>query len=276
VCAANVSEGRDGRVLDALREAAASALLDVHVDVDHHRCVLTMAGPPDVLVARVLEVGAVAIRSIDLRRHAGVHPRLGALDVVPFAPLDGVSLDGAVAAREATIQGLAALGIPVFRFGPSGAAGERSLPELRRDAFKGSAPDAGPRAPHPTAGATAVGARLPLVAWNLWLQGASPAATRAIAVRVRQPSVRALGFEVAGATQVSCNLLDAAVVTPLDVYRLVESALDGGAHVVRCELVGLVPAAVLRAVPEDWWARLDLALDRAVETQVAAAGLSSG
>ena len=275
MCAANVSEGRDGKVLDALREAASDALLDVHVDVDHHRSVLTMAGPPDALVPRVLAVGGVALTSIDLRRHTGVHPRLGSLDVVPFAPLEGVSLEGAVAAREAAIEGLADLGIPVFRFGPLASGSPRSLPEVRRDAFQVASPDAGPRERHPTAGATAVGARLPLVAWNLWLQGASLGATRALAALVRQQSVRALGFEVTGATQVSCNLLDAAVVTPLDVYRLVDGALDPGAHVVRCELVGLVPAAVLHAVPEGWWARLDLSSDRAVETRAAAAGLSA-
>jgi glutamate formiminotransferase len=274
VCAANVSEGRDGTVLDALRDAASDALLDVHVDVDHHRSVLTMAGPPEDLVSRVLAVGAVALATIDLRRHAGVHPRLGSLDVVPFAPLEGVSLEGALAAREAAIDGLGAMGIPVFRFGPDGVGGVRSLPELRRGAFHAISPDAGPAARHRTAGATAVGARLPLVAWNLWLQGISLAATRALAALVRGPSVRALGFEVTGATQVSCNLLDAAVVTPLDVYRLMEGALDPTGHVVRCELVGLVPVAVLRAVPEGWWARLDLSVDRAVETRAAAAGLS--
>lgn len=276
MCAANVSEGRDGSVLDALRAAASDALLDVHVDVDHHRSVFTMAGSAAALVARVLSVAAVALASIDLRRHAGVHPRLGALDVVPFAPLEGVALEGAVTAREAAIEGLAALGIPVFRFGPAAEGPGRSLPELRRAAFGTLAPDAGPPARHPTAGATAVGARLPLVAWNLWLQGASLASTRALAASVRQPAVRALGLQVSGATQVSCNLLDPAVTTPLDVYRQVEGALDAGAHVVRCELVGLAPAAVLAAVPEDWWSIVDLSADRALEVRAAAAGLCAG
>jgi glutamate formiminotransferase len=275
VCAVNLSEGRDGRVLDALRAAAADALLDVHVDVDHHRSVFTMAGAPAALVARVRAIARVAVASIDLRRHAGVHPRLGALDVVPFAPLEGDGLEDAVAARERAIDALAALGLPVFRFGRAREGHERTLPELRRGAFSAIPPDAGPSVPHPTAGATAVGARMPLVAWNLWLQGASLEATRDLAARVRQPRVRALGLAVTGATQVSCNLLDPARVTPLDLYRTVEGALGPDAHVVRCELVGLVPSAVLHAVPEDWWSRLDLSEDRTVEVRAAAAGLGA-
>jgi len=273
VCAANVSEGRDGRVLDALRDAAGTALLDVHVDVDHHRSVFTLAGPIPFLTERVLALAETAIAAIDLRRHEGVHPRLGALDVVPFAPLSEGSLEPAVTARETVLAGLAALGVPVFRFGPVASGTPRHLPELRRSAFAGLQPDAGPPQPHPTAGATAVGARQPLVAWNLWLQGASIEATRAIAAGVRRASVRALGFEVTGATQVSCNLLDPAVVTPLDVYRDVEASLSDGAHVVRCELVGLVPEAVLEAVPEAWWMRLDLSAERGVEACAAHAGL---
>jgi glutamate formiminotransferase len=114
------------------------------------------------------------------------------------------------------------------------------------------------------------------VAWNLWLHGAPPTEASRIAAVVRGAAVRALGFEVTGATQVSCNLLDPTVVTPLDVYRQVEARLPAGAHVVRCELVGLVPEAVLRAVPEEWWARLDLAEDRAVEARVRAAGIPIG
>jgi glutamate formiminotransferase / 5-formyltetrahydrofolate cyclo-ligase len=269
VCAANVSEGRDAGVLDALRAAAGDALLDVHVDLDHHRCVLTMAGAPVPLVERVRALATVAMGAIDLRRHAGAHPRMGALDVVPFAPLEGGSLDAAVAAREAAMQVLAGLGIPSYRYGPVPGGSIRTLPEVRRAALAGLDPDAGPARPHPTAGTTAVGARTPLVAWNVWLHGASLAEASRVAAEVRGASVLALGFEVTGATQVSCNLLDPAAVTPLDVYRRVEAELPAGAHVVRCELVGLVPERALRAVPEEWWELLDLAEDRAVEARVA-------
>ena len=143
----------------------------------------------------------------------------------------------------------------------------------RSPAFRPLRPEAGPAAASPSAGATAVGARRPLVAWNAWVQGASPAETRAVAASLRGPAVRALGFEVTGATQVSCNLLEPATVTPLEVYRRIVDALPAGAHVVRCELVGLVPAAVLAAVPADAWTRLDLDESRTVEARAALAGV---
>ena len=263
-------------MLDALRTAAGEALLDLHVDADHHRCVLTMASECDPLVARVLSVAQVALQLIDLRGHQGVHPRLGSLDVVPFAPLVGTSLDEAIAARDAVIFGLGTLGIPAFRFGPLDDGTTRTLPQLRRRAFVDLIADAGPSRAHPTAGATAVGARPPLVAWNAWLQGASLAATRMIASAIRSPHVRALGFQVHGATQVSCNLVDPLAATPLAVYEKIESELPDGAHIVRCELVGLVPERVLEVVPESWWERLDLAADRSVERAAARIGVGAG
>lgn len=192
--------------------------------------------------------------------------------MVPFAPLAPGPLDGAIAARDTIVSALGALGVPCFRYGPM-AGGARSLPELRRRAFVDLAPDAGPPAPHPTAGASAVGAREPLLAWNAWLQGATLTQTRRLAGIVRSDRVRALGLEVTGATQVSCNLLAPAEETPLDVYRALEAALPPGAHIVRCELVGLVPTPVLEALPEPWWAQLDLDEDRTVERRAAAAGI---
>jgi len=275
VCAANLSEGRDHQVLDALRAAAGDSLLDRHVDADHHRCVLTMASEPASLVASTLELAGAARDLIDLRVHRGAHPRLGALDVVPFTPLFGTSLDGAVAARDAVLDALAALGIPAFRYGPLPDGTARSLPEVRRRAFADLAPDAGPATPHRTAGATAVGARLPLVAWNAWIQGANLEETRRVAAAVRDEHVRALGFEVAGATQVSCNLVDPLIAPPHVVYQRIEAALPPGAHVVRCEVVGLVPDEVLGAVPRSLWERLDLSEERSVERAAARIGVGA-
>jgi len=275
-CAANLSEGRDPEVIDSLRTAAGDCLADVHRDADHNRSVLTLVGRSDAVLDAVLAVAAVAVASIDLTAHHGVHPRIGAIDVVPFTGLFATQLAEAVEAREAAIRRLGLMGLSVFRFGPLPDGTTRSLPELRRGAFSSIAPDAGPRDAHPRAGAVAVGARGALVAWNAWIHGATLEATRSIAASVRSPAVRALGFEVQGATQVSCNLLEPARVTPKDVYGCIEAALPAEAHIVRCELVGLLPASTLDAVPEGWWERVDLSQDRAVEVRAASLGLTPG
>ncbi len=215
------------------------------------------------------------IARIDLARHHGVHPRFGALDVVPFAPLREGSLDAAIDARDAALEVLAARGLPCFRYGPLRDGTTRTLPQVRREAFAGLEPDAGPSRPHPTAGAVAVGAREPLVAWNLWVTGLSLASTRQLAAAVRSEHVRALGFQVDGATQVSCNLLAPALVTPSDVAARVRAGLPRGARIQRCEVVGLVPRAVLAAVPVDEWAALGLSAELDVEARLGASAAAS-
>jgi glutamate formiminotransferase len=265
-----VSEGRDPAVLDALRAAAGELLLDLHADPDHHRAVLTLCGAASPLVDAVCEVARIAIEQIDLARHVGVHPRIGALDVVPFAPLREGPIEEALAAREMALEALGGLGLPCFRFGPLPDGTSRSLPEVRRTAFATALPDAGPLVAHPTAGAVAVGAREPLVAWNLWLGGVTLRETQRLAVAVRSSAVRALGFPVRAGTQVSCNLLEPLRVTPLDVYELVAAGLPAGGRIDRCELVGLVPDALLVVVPEDAWERLDLSVSRSIERALAA------
>src|SRR5438477_7948443 len=143
-CVVNVSEGSDEVVLDGLRSAAGASLLDLQTDRHHNRAVLTLAGPGVEEAARaVTEAG---VRHIDIREHAGAHPRLGAVDVVPFAPLEGSVMADAVAARDRFVGWAATeLAVPCFRYGP-----ERSLPEVRRHAFRSLPPDAGPPEPHPT------------------------------------------------------------------------------------------------------------------------------
>lgn len=231
---------------------------------------LTLGGDPDALVADVTRLGAAAIELIDLRHHVGVHPRLGALDVVPFAPPRRGPLHGAVLARDAAVDRLADLGLPCFRYGPLTDGADRSLPEVRRRAFRDLAPDAGPPAPHPTAGAVCVGARQPLLAWNVWLARTTRPQAAAIARSLRGPAVRALGLEVTGAVQVSCNLLDPSAVTPLEVLDRIESLLPRDGAVLRCEVVGLVPDEALEAVPEAAWARLGLEASRSLEAALAA------
>lgn len=249
-CVVNISEGRRRAVIDALASVAGASLLDVHSDVHHHRTVLSLAGPDVELAARAVATEAVA--RIDLAHHTGAHPRLGAVDVVPFVALAGSTPADAVAARDHFADwAAAALGLPCFLYGP-----ERPLPEVRRRAFAGLEPDVGPRLPHLTAGAACVGARPVLVAYNLWL--AAPAGdlvvARAIAAGLRSERVRALGLDLDGSAQVSLNLLDPYVFGPADAYDRVAAL----APVQRAELVGLAPAAVLETVPADRWPELDL------------------
>ena len=258
VCPINVSEGRSAPVLDALAAAAGSDLLDVHTDADHHRSVLTVVGE-----AAPRAVAAVAVERIDLTSHRGAHPRLGALDVVPFVPAPGSAMAEAVAARDRFVSWLGdALGVPAFAYGESGRP---ALPQIRRQAFTSLVPDAGPGRPHPRAGATAVGARPPLVAYNLWLARPDLALARRLARSLRGPAVRALGLAVGAHVQVSCNLLDPAAVGPAAVYDLVATATP----VSHAELVGLVPEAVLATVEPSRWAELDLAPERTVEARLA-------
>ena len=248
-CVVNVSEGRDRSVVDAIASAAGPTLLDVHADPHHNRAVLTLAGAEVEDGARALATEAV--RRIDLRLHVGVHPRLGAVDVVPFVPLGDASLDDAVAARSRFAAWAAEeLGVPCFLYGP-----ERTLPDVRRHAFTGLAPDAGGPVPHPTAGAICVGARPVLVAYNVWLaEEVDPATARQVAREIRGPGLRALGLDVGGRAQISMNLVDPYRLGPAEAY----DAVAARAPVAGAELVGLVPAAVLEAVPVDRWAELDL------------------
>ena len=225
------------------------------------------------LESSVRRVASAAVATIDLRRHAGVHPRLGTVDVVPFVPLDEASsptavsdLGGALAARD-RFAGWAAeeLGLPCFLYGP-----ERSLPDVRRNAFGTLRPDSGPPDPHPRAGACAVGARHALVAYNLWLAGADLALARCVAAAIRGPTVRALWLDVGGRLQVSCNLTAPQITGPGAVHDAVAAmARQHGASVDAAELVGLLPAAVLAAEPPERWAELDLDPERTVERRLA-------
>lgn len=245
----NVSEGRDRAAIRRVSAAGGGCLLDVHSDPHHNRSVLTLAGAGVEDAARVVTVEAV--RRIDLRLHVGVHPRLGAVDVVPFVPLAGSTMDDATAARDRFAAWAGEdLGVPCFLYGP-----ERSLPDVRRRAFTGLSPDTGPPVAHPTAGAICVGARPVLVAYNVWLADGVPVAVaRQVAREIRGPGLRALGLDVGGRAQVSMNLVEPGKVTPADAF----DAVAARAPVDRAELVGLVPAAVLDAVPRARWEELAL------------------
>jgi glutamate formiminotransferase / 5-formyltetrahydrofolate cyclo-ligase len=256
-CVVNVSEGRRPDVLAALTSAAGSALLDVHSDADHNRSVLTLGGPDVEGAVRALAV--VTVEQLDLREHSGVHPRLGVLDVVPFVPLARSTLDDAVGARGRFARWAAdVLELPCFLYGP-----ERSLPEVRKSAFSALSPDTGPPRPHRTAGATCVGARPVLVAYNLWLgRGADLALARSIASELRSPGVvRALGLQVGDEVQVSLNLVDPTALGPDAAF----DAVAARAPVARAELVGLLPRSILSGIPRTRWDELDLSESRTIE-----------
>jgi glutamate formiminotransferase len=257
-CIVNVSEGRDAEVLAALGAAAGEDLLDLHVDPHHHRAVLTTVG--EDAARRIAEV---AVDRIDLRDHDGVHPRLGAIDVVPFVALRGATDEDAAQARDDFAAWVGdELGLPAFAYGGDAP----TLPEVRQRAFAGLAPVAGPSRPHPTAGAVAVGWRGPLVAYNVWLAEPDLAVARRVANEVRGEGIRALGLAVGDRVQVSMNLVEPDRIGPAVAFDRVADRVE----VAGAELVGLVPQAVLEEVPPGRRAALDLAADRTVEARLAA------
>ncbi len=278
-CVINISEGRDPEVIAAVAAAGGVCLLDVHSDAEHHRSVLTLGGPLHEVSSAARRVAAAAVGAIDLTEHRGIHPRLGAVDVVPFVQLD--QADTSVAPWEAIIAARdsfaswagSELGIPCFLYGP-----ERSLPDIRRHAFSTLSPDNGPTAPHATAGASAVGARRVLIAYNVWIAGPSaggPApeshidvteVARSLAARLRRPGLRTLGLAVDGGAQVSCNVVDHHQVTLSEVFdEVATGSAEFGCSVTRGELVGLVPQVSLSAVDECRWVALGLRAEDTIE-----------
>jgi glutamate formiminotransferase len=278
-CVVNVSEGRRQEVLDELAAACGRALLDVHSDPDHHRSVFTLAGPEVEDAASAL--ARVALERIDITTHRGVHPRMGAVDVVPFVSLAGGGRGLAAETAQRWARRLAAdVGVPAFLYGEADPAG-RSLPETRRAAFVSRPPDFGPPVPHPRFGAVAVGARPVLVAVNCEIEGMAveDAARVAAAVRERDgglPGVRALAFPLASRdrVQVSMNLFDLEK-TGIEAACQEVRRLSGG-RVVAVELVGLAPAGELDRLSPEFLAWSGIDLTASIEARLTAAGLAGG
>jgi glutamate formiminotransferase len=267
-CVINISEGRNLDLLDELHVTAGQSLRDLHADTFHNRSVFTLINDAESLERDVHALIFEAFRTLDLRTHDGVHPRFGVVDVVPFVALEPEPSSRAVELRDASAQWIATTyDVPVFFYGPVDGV-LRTLPEVRKRAFRDLAPDLGPTTPLPRLGAVAVGARGILLAWNLWLSGVSRDETRAIAKAVRRNEVRALAFRAGESMQVSCNLIDPMVVGPSRVYDEVTALLPEGGRIVRGELVGLLPRAVLESQDESRWEQLGLSVDQTIESRL--------
>ncbi|MFQ5426967.1 MAG: glutamate formimidoyltransferase [Gaiellales bacterium] len=278
----NVSAARDQDAVRAVGDALGShaRILDVHSDIDHDRTVYTAIAPADRLVRGLYSAVETAVESIDLRRHRGVHPRIGAVDVIPIVPL-GDDDENAAKATARTLAKLLAsdLGMPVFFYGGLSTDGHGpaffrrgGLDELAERLKTGDLePDEGPAALHPTAGAVLVGVRGPLIAFNVNLAGADLGVAREIARSVRErdgglQGIRALGLEIesAGTVQVSTNIEDWEATPPHRLLRAIEDAARRrGARVSGAELVGLLPAGAALAA-----AARPLALDELAARQV--------
>ena len=266
-CIPNVSEGRDRAAIDGIVDAIAPSgcrVLDLHVDPDHHRSVVTFVGEEDELFEGVLTLTREAMARIDLRAQRGVHPRMGAVDVIPFVPLGDVAMADCVRVARRVGRAIGeGLEIPVFLYAAAASSeARRNLETIRKGQFEGLgkkldqaewAPDFGPRSPHPTAGVAAVGARGFLVAFNIVLGTGDLTIARGIAATIREANggmrgVKALGLALASRelVQVSMNLTDIGATNLLAAYDRVErEAASRGVSVVESEIVGLVPRAAV-------------------------------
>jgi len=264
----NFSEGRDldkiDQIVAAFRGKAGVKLLDYQTDENHNRSVVTAVGEPDAIREAVVEAIGVAVNVIDMTRHQGQHPRMGAVDVVPFIPIRNMTMHEAVAMSQAVAQAVAErYGLPGFLYEASASRPERrNLSDIRKGQFEGMAakiklpewrPDYGPAEIHPTAGVAAIGARMPLVAYNVNLGTDRLEIADAIAKKVRHLSggfryCKALGIELKdrGIVQVSINLTDYSRTAISRVFEMIRGeARRYGVSVVGSEIVGLVPMAAL-------------------------------
>ena len=269
----NISEGRNTtvvrRITDTLRAVEGLRVLDVQSDETHNRSVLTLAGPPEAIERGVLELYQAAIEAIDLRSHRGEHPRLGAVDVCPFIPIEGVSMaDCVTLAREVGTAVAERFSLPVILYEEAASnPARRNLEDIRRGEFEGLAaklqqaewaPDFGPATPHATAGATVIGARMPLIAYNINLATDRLDVAKKIAAGIRMSSggfrfVKAMGIALSdrGVVQVSMNLTNYERTPIFRVFEVVKrEAARYGVTVLESEIVGLVPAAALQQAAE--------------------------
>jgi glutamate formiminotransferase len=288
-CVPNISEGRRLDIIDGLASVISAVpgvrLLDRTSDPDHNRSVFTFAGDPDAVERAALALIDATYEVIDMRGHTGEHPRLGAVDVVPFVPLAGVTMEECVAIARRVGEVVAARHhVPVFYYARAAMRPERiRLPDIRKPEYEGLAeyletthvPDAGPRELHPSAGAIVIGARPPLIAFNIELDTTDLKLAQRIAKEIREssgglPAVQAKGFMLSGPAraQVSMNLLDHTVTSLPTVWREVESrATAAGVRILRGELIGLIPLDAALASAADALKLDGFARDRVIEAR---------
>jgi glutamate formiminotransferase len=273
-CVPNISEGRDQEKIASLAEEVKKhkgvKLLDHSSDKDHHRSVFTFIGDPEAVKDTAFSLVMKAFDLIDMREHKGGHPRLGAADVVPFIPIQGVEMKEAVHIAHEFGKGLGRRGIPVFFYEEAATHPERKdLPSVRKGEYEGLEeklkdprwkPDEGPAQFNPKSGATVVGARFPLVAYNVNLKTNDLSLAKEIAKKVRFkdggfPYVRAMGVDLKekGIVQVSMNLTNYRVTSIPKVYEFIkEEALGKGIEIEGSEIVGLIPLGVLEGIAQSY------------------------
>lgn len=291
-CVPNFSEGRKletvARLVQVISAVRTACVLDTHIDPDHNRSVITFVAAPELIVEAAVRAVGLAAELIDMREHRGVHPRLGATDVLPFIPIAGVTMEDCVTlARNAGERIARELAIPVFFYERAALQADRvNLEDVRRGALEllreeiavnpARAPDVGPLVVHGRAGAIAVGARPFLIAFNVNLNSRDVSAARAIAqvVRARNgglPFVKALGFELTtrGLVQVSMNLVNYEITGLAQAYEAVKTeAARCGVEIVGTEIVGLVPEKALDRNAEYFKRLENLTADKILENRL--------
>jgi glutamate formiminotransferase len=292
-CVPNLSEGRDQAGVRAVAEAIArvpgAVLLDTTSDADHNRSVITFAGPPEAVAEAAFRAVSKAAEIIDLNQHRGIHPRLGALDVLPFVPLAAADLQLCAALAHQVGQRIwDELRIPVYFYAAAALLPDRRrLEDVRRGQFEGlretvfhdqaKCPDIGGPALHPTAGAVIAGARKILIAYNINLNSADLTLARAIAAAIRErggglPGVKALGLPLhsRGVVQVSMNITDYELTPLRTVYDAVKSLADArGVSILESELIGLAPRSALAPGDAAHLKLADFTPDRLIENRLA-------
>jgi len=289
-CVPNISEGRDEKkvalITEEVKRYKGVRLLDVSSDKDHHRSVLTFIGEPERIKDAALSMALKAIELIDMREHHGAHPRLGAVDVVPFVPIQGVGMNEAVEVARELGKELGRKGVPVFYYEEAATSpGRRDLPSIRKGEYEGLEeklrdpkwkPDEGPNRFNPKSGATVVGARVPLVAYNVNLKTQDLNLAKEIVRKVRFkdggfPYIRAMGVDLKekGMVQVSMNLTNYRVTGIPKVFDFIkEEALKKGVEIGESEIVGLIPLEVFEGIAQHYLKNPKFSMRQVIEQRI--------